>query len=137
MKTRRPSLGRRIARGLSVLVEVAEDAKAFDAPRLFALGDRDRQDLDRAREYVRALARWCRSRSSAPPPSIPERDAVTNVEAEIVQVALRIADRRDRECCRCAAYETCRTCVAESRDVEVLSQLRRSLPVHYRPQVAA
>lgn len=77
----RPRLGRRIARGLLVLVELAEREAILDAPRLFALDVKDRDALDGARAYARRLATWYAiatlqprraSKKAAPPPQVPE-----------------------------------------------------------------
>lgn len=78
----RPRVGRRIARGLLVLVDLAEDAGVIEAPRLFALSERDRASLAAARAYARALARWhgsgsARNAVSSPPPSTPD-ERLTN-----------------------------------------------------------
>lgn len=63
MKAPRPRIGHRIARGLGVLVELADDARLLEADRLFQITPADRSALDRAVTYARRLARWYRDRS--------------------------------------------------------------------------
>ena len=60
VKPRRPHLGQAIVRGLGLLVELADDAKLLAVDRLFAVTPKDREALQRAVRYVRALAAWQR-----------------------------------------------------------------------------